>query len=147
MNLRAIAPLGLAAAVAVGLAATLSAPAEAQSHQTCRMKGIWGSNSSDVFEFDAAYIVNHGEDDFSGVYTNPGVAQANITAAARQGVWNIRLDYVDHAHKGWVRKLIGRGMLDGTTHGIMVTGTFEEFVPGTRGSKLNGTFVIDGKCR
>lgn len=146
MNIRTLAPLGLGAALAISLFAGLSGRAAAQTHQTCHMRGVWSGNTSDVFEFDAAYVYNRGEDDFTGIYTNPGVAQANISAAARHGVWAITLSYIDAAHKGWTRNLVGTGMQD-SSHGIMVTGTFQEFVPGTKGSKLNGTFVIDGKCR
>ena len=147
MNIRTFASLGASAALALGILAGLSQDATAQSKQTCHMKGVWNGNTADVFEFDAAYVYNRGEDDFTGIYTNPGVSQANISASARSGVWNIGLSYIDAAHRGWSKKLVGRGVLDGTTHGVLITGTFQEFIPGKSGAQATGTFAIDGKCK
>jgi hypothetical protein len=110
------------------------------------MRGVWNGNTADVFEFDAAYVYNRGEDDFTGVYTNPGVSQANISASARNGTWNILLSYIDPVHRGWARKLVGKGFQDQTSHGILLTGSFQEFRPGSAGVTASGTFVIDGKC-
>jgi hypothetical protein len=145
MNIRMLAPIGLGAALAIGLVSALPGEASAQARQTCHMRGVWNGANNDVFEFDAAYVYNHGEDDFTGIYTNPGVSQANISASARKGTWNILLSYIDGAHRGWQRKLVGTGVLDGTSHGIFISGTYQQFVPGGAGS--SGTFVIDGKCR
>jgi hypothetical protein len=147
MKTRMLAPLGLGALLAIGLVSALPGEAAAQSHQTCHMKGVWNGASADVFEFDAAYVYNRGEDDFTGIYTNPGVSQANISAAARSGTWNILLSYVDAAHKGWARKLVGKGVLDGTSHGILITGSYQQFLPGKSAADSVGTFVIDGKCK
>ncbi len=145
MNVRMLVSLGLGAALALALVSALPGEASAQLHQTCHMRGVWNGATNDVFEFDAAYVYNHGEDDFTGIYTNPGVSQANISAAARKGTWNILLSYVDGAHKGWQRKLVGTGMLDGTRHGILISGSYQQFVP--NGAVTSGTFVIDGKCK
>ncbi len=142
---RILAPVGLVAALALSLVSAMSGEASAQSRQTCHMRGVWNGASNDVFEFDAAYVYNRGEDDFSGIYTNPGVSQANISAAARKGTWNILLSYIDPAHRGWQRKLVGTGMLDGTSHGILISGSYRQLVPG--GPTSSGTFVIDGKCK
>jgi hypothetical protein len=147
MNIRTLAPLGLGAALALGVLAGVAGQAQAQSKQTCHMRGVWNGNTADVFEFDAAYVANRGEDDFTGLYTNPGISQANISASARGGTWNILLSYIDPAHRGWSKKLVGKGVLDGTTHGILVTGTFAEFLPGAKTPATSGTFAIDGKCK
>jgi len=147
MNLRKLAPISIAAGLALALVAGLTGSAAAGNRQTCHMKGIWNGVTSDVFEFDAAYVRNGGEDDFTGIYRNPGVSEANISAAARAGTWNILLSYVDPVHRGLSKKLVGTGMLDGTSHGIMITGTFREFLPGHSSPTTSGTFVIDGKCR
>jgi len=145
--MRTFAPVALGATLAVSLVYGMAHEATAQSRQTCHMRGVWNGAASDVFEFDAAYVYNRGEDDFTGIYTNPGVSQANISAAARHGTWSIQLSYIDPAHRGWVRKLVGTGMLDGTRHGIMITGTFKQWLPGANHANESGTFVIDGKCR
>jgi hypothetical protein len=147
MKLARFAPVAVSVALAVGLVYGIAREASAQSHQTCHMRGVWNGAGNDVFEFDAAYVYNHGEDDFTGIHTNPGVSQANISASARGGTWNIQLSYIDHAHRGWVRKLVGTGMLDGTKHGIAISGTFKQWLPGASHSNESGTFVIDGKCR
>jgi hypothetical protein len=151
MHIRSLAPLGLGAALAIGIVAGLSTEATAQLKQTCHMKGIWNGITTDVFEFDAAYTFNKGEDDFTGVYVNPGISQANIIGSARGGIWNIVLSYVDPAHKGWVKKLTGKGAQDPATHGILVTGGFQQYAPGSSvpatGPNATGTFTIDGKCK
>jgi hypothetical protein len=144
MNIRLLAPVAIGATLAIGLVSGLSGEAAAQSRQTCHMRGVWNGAVADVFEFDAAYVYNHGEDDFTGVYTNPGISQANISASARSGTWNILLSYIDPAHRGWTRKLVGTGVLDGTSHGILIRGTFKQ---GGAGPAEGGTFVIDGKCK
>ena len=35
----------------------------------------------------------------------------------------------------------------GTTHGILITGTFQEYLPGAKSPNATGTFAIDGKCK
>jgi hypothetical protein len=147
MNFRKLAPLGLGAAITLGALGGVATVATAQTKQQCHMKGVWNGNTSDVFEFDAAYTYNKGEDDFSGVYTNPGISQANISASARGGVWNIVLSYVDPKNKGAFKKLVGKGQQDGSTHQILVTGTFQWFPPGSAAATQNGTFSIAGTCK
>jgi len=147
MNIRKLAPAAVGTAITLGVLYGVSRDASAQARQTCHMRGVWNGAVADVFEFDAAYVYNRGEDDFTGVYNNPGVSQANISAAARSGKWAIRLDYIDPVHRGWVRKLVGTGALDGTKHGILISGTFTQWLPGQSSPNENGTFVIDGKCK
>jgi|HubBroStandDraft_4_1064222.scaffolds.fasta_scaffold252584_2 hypothetical protein len=147
MSLRStLAPLGVAAVVALGVFAALPREATAQKRFACHMKGIWADNPSDVFEFDAAYVYNRGEDDFTGVYTNPGAASANIVGAARNGVWNIVLTYTDSAHANMIKKLIGKGTQDQATHDIIVKGDYHTFL-GANDIKKDGQFTLDGKCK
>ena len=147
MNLRStVLPLGFAAAVALGVFAAVPTPAEAATNFVCRMKGQWLDNPNDVFEFDAAYVYNNGEDDFKGVYDNPGQARANIDGAARRGVWNILLTYTDEKHKGMSKKLVGKGERDRTTHEIVVTGDYKTVV-GLNDVKHDGQFKLHGKCK
>jgi hypothetical protein len=147
MSLRStLAPLCVGAVVALGVFAALPHEATAQSRFTCRMKGVWADNPSDVFEFDAAYIYNRGEDDFTGVYDNPGIAKANIIGAARNGTWNIVLTYVDDKHKGMLKKLIGKGTQDQATHDIIVKGDYHTYL-GANDIKKDGQFTLDGKCK
>jgi hypothetical protein len=150
MNIRSIAslaPLAFAAALTVGFISSITTEAAAGSSQTCHMRGVWNGNTADVFEFDAAYVYNRGEDDFTGIYTNPGISQANISASARGGVWNILLSYIDAPHRGWSKKLVGRGVQDQGSHGILLTGTFNEYMPGSSKVNASGTFTIEGKCK
>lgn len=148
MSLRkTLAPLGVAAVVALGVFAALPREATAQKRTfACHMKGMWVDNPSDIFEFDAAYIYNHGEDDFNGVYTNPGAASAKIVGSARNGIWNILLTYTDAAHANMLKKLIGKGLQDPTTHDIIVTGDYHTFL-GANDIKKDGQFKLDGKCK
>jgi hypothetical protein len=145
MKIRSLASLAIGAALTVGVVIGLTTEATAQQRQACRMKGVWNGNTADVFEFDAVYNYNHGEDDFSGVYLNPGISQANISASARKGVWNIMLTYVDPKNKGGYKKLVGTGAQDPVTHQIVVTGTFQWFPPNMAPSQ-SGTFSIAGSC-
>jgi hypothetical protein len=147
MHMRTLAPLGLGAALVIGAVAGLSTEAAAQQKQTCHMKGVWNGATNDVFEFDAAYTFNKGEDDFSGVYINPGISQANISASARGGVWNILLSYIDPTNKGATKKLVGKGSQDPVTHQISVTGTYNYFKPGASAPASSGTFTIQGVCK
>ena len=101
MKLARFAPAAVGAALAVGLVSGLAREASAQNRQTCHMRGVWNGASADVFEFgfDAAYVYNHGEDDFTGIYTNPGISQANISAA--RWWWYVEHSAqftIDHAH-------------------------------------------------
>jgi hypothetical protein len=147
MRIRTLAPIGLGAALALGIISGLSSEATAQQKQTCHMKGVWNGVTSDVFEFDAAYTYNKGEDDFTGSYLNPGISQATIVGSARGGVWNIVLSYIDPPHKGWAKKLVGKGAQDPVSHAILVTGTYQQYPPGATAANGNGTFSIDGKCK
>jgi hypothetical protein len=151
MHIRTLAPIALGAALTVGIVSSLSTEATAQQKQTCHMKGIWNGLATDVFEFDAAYTFNKGEDDFTGMYVNPGISQATIVGSARAGVWSIVLSYLDPVHKGWTKRLVGKGAQDPVTHGILVTGTFQQYAPGSSvpatGANATGTFSIDGKCK
>jgi hypothetical protein len=147
MHIRTLAPIGLGAALALAIVSGISTEATAQQKQICHMKGVWNGVTTDVFEFDAAYTYNKGEDDFSGSYVNPGISQANIIASARSGVWNIVLSYIDPPHKGWVKKLVGKGAQDPANHTLLVTGTYQQFPPGSSASNGSGTFTIDGKCK
>jgi hypothetical protein len=135
--------LGLGAALALGIVAALPGEAQAQAKQTCHFKGVWNGKTSDVVEFDAAYIYNHGEDDFTGVYNNPGISSANVVGSARKGVWNILLTYLG-PKQGWVKKLVGKGALDSTGHNIVINGSFAESFNG--GAPTNGAFVFSGQC-
>jgi hypothetical protein len=147
MSIRSIlAQLGIAGAIALGLVAVLPGQATAAQNFICRMKGQWLDNPNDVFEFDAKYVYNNGEDDFSGRYDNPGQATADITGAARKGTWNILLTYSDSAHKGMLKKLVGKGTKDQTTHEIIVTGDYKTFL-GANDIKHDGQFKLHGKCK
>jgi hypothetical protein len=147
MHIQKLAPLGLAVALGVGVITSLSTEATAQTKQQCHMRGVWNGNTADVFEFDAAYVYNRGEDDFSGVYINPGISQANISASARGGTWNILLSYTDPKNKGAMKKLVGKGMQDPGTHMLSVNGTFQYFAAGAGAPASNGTFTISGTCK
>jgi hypothetical protein len=145
--IRVLAPLGLSAIVTLGLVASFSTPAIAQTKQACHMKGWWTTATGEGFEFDAAYVYNHGEDDFTGVYRNPAQGtEANVTGAARGGTWNILLSYVDAKSMGWSKKLVGTGAQDPVTHALTVTGTFQEFRPGTAAPIKTGPFLLAGQC-
>jgi hypothetical protein len=144
---RIFAPIGVSVVLALGLVVSFSTPAIAQTKQVCHMKGLWNANASDPWEFDAAYVYNKGEDDFTGVYSNPiRGTQANITGAARSGTWNILFTYTDAKSVGYTKRLVGTGALDPATHGILVRGSFQEFKPGSSAPVVTGTFAIDGQC-
>lgn len=147
MNLRAtLIKLGVAAAVVAGVVSVLPPPASAGRNFVCRMKGQWLDNPNDTFEFDAAYVYNNGEDDFKGVYDNPGQARAMIDGAARKGIWNILLTYTDDKHKNMFKKLVGKGAKDPVTHEIVVTGDYKTFL-GANDIKKDGQFRLQGKCK
>lgn len=147
MKLRAtLVHLGVAAAVVTGVFASFTPSAMASKNFVCRMKGQWLDNPNDVFEFDAAYVWNNGEDDFKGVYDNPGQARANIDGAARKGIWNIVLSYTDDKHKNMFKRLVGKGAKDPVTHDIIVTGDYKTFL-GTSDIKHDGQFRLQGKCK
>jgi hypothetical protein len=141
---RIVAPIGVGVVMALGLVTSFSTPAIAQTKQVCHMKGTWDGRTA-LWEFDAAYVYNHGEDDFSGVYTSP-TASANVSGAARSGVWNIAFNYTDPvAWRGVVKKLTGTGSLDPATHALVVKGTFQEvYASGKAGA--TGTFAMEGAC-
>ena len=138
--------LGVAAAVATGVLAAIPSTATASTNFVCRMQGQWLDNPNDVFEFDAAYVYNNGEDDFKGLYDNPGQAKAQIDGAARNGVWLIQLTYLDDKHKGMIKKLVGKGSKDKVTHEIVVSGDYKTFL-GANDIKHAGQFRLEGRCK
>src|SRR5262245_58326023 len=147
MSIRStLTQLGIATVVAAGVFAALPTTATAASNFVCRIKGQWLDNPNDVFEFDASYIYNNGEDDFKGVYDNPGQARATIDGVARKGIWNIVLTYTDDKHKNMFKKLIGKGEKDRINHEIVVTGDYKTFI-GTSDIKHDGQFKLHGKCK
>ena len=144
MRARTLSILGLGATLALGIVAALPGEAQAQAKQTCHFKGVWNGNTADVVEFDAAYIYNKGEDDFTGVYNNPGISSANVSASARKGVWNIVLTYLG-PKQGWIKRLVGKGAQDPATHNIVISGSYSESFNG--GTPTNGAFVFSGQCK
>jgi hypothetical protein len=147
MSIRStLTQLGVAAVVALGVVAAMPEQAMAGKNFVCRMKGQWLDNPNDTFEFDAAYVYNNGEDDFKGVYDNPGQAKANIDGAARKGIWNILLTYTDPKHQNMFKKLVGKGEKDRATHEIVVKGDYKTFI-GTNDIKHDGQFLLHGKCK
>lgn len=142
----AISRIGVAALIALGALVAPPAPATAAQNLVCRMKGQWLDNPNDVWEFDARYIFNNGEDDFSGIYNNPGQAQAQVVGAARRGIWNILLTYTDAKHQGMTKKLVGKGAKDRVSNTVIVTGDYKTFLA-NNDIKHDGQFKLQGTCK
>lgn len=131
--------------VAAGILVLAAGDAQADKRFMCRMKGTWVGTTDD-FHFDAIYIAKDGPDTFTGRYTNPGTAVADIVGNAAKGVWTILLTYTDAGHKGMLKKLIGRGTKDPVTHLVNIEGDYKTFL-GANDIKKDGKFKLLGTCK
>jgi hypothetical protein len=120
--------------------------ADADLRHRCSMEGTW-IEASEHWVFDADYwLMDNGADTFSGVFANPAAgAVANIHGIAASGTWDIKFNYTDAAHAGWVRHLVGNGYFNRGSHRITVSGTETLKKSGVRTG--SGTFSMTGKCR
>lgn len=137
--------LGIASIATLGILAATSSTVRADKRFICQMTGTWAETNDD-WKFEAAYISKDGPDTFTGRYTNPGTAEANVVGNAASGVWSIVLTYTDAGHKGMVKKLIGKGAKDPKTNLLKVEGDYKTFV-GTNDIKKDGRFKLIGVCR
>jgi hypothetical protein len=132
----------------VALACLSLAPSVADAHvrHQCDMTGTW-LDTGETWLFVADYWMNdNGSDTFSGIWANPAAgATANVKGAAVGGTWDIKFNYSDPAHAGWVRHLVGNGTFNRTTRNITVNGTQTLKRSGVKTG--GGTFSMTGKCR
>lgn len=142
---RAVSRLGIAGLFAVGALGIGMKDAQADKRFTCQMTGTW-VESNDDFKFIAAYIAKDGPDTFTGRYSNPGTAEADIIGNASNGFWTIILTYTDAGHRGMIKKLIGRGAKDPKTHLLKVEGNYKTYL-GTNDIKKDGQFRLLGACK
>lgn len=137
--------LGIAALATLGILTTASGTASADKRYICQMTGTW-IESNESWKFEAAYIAKDGPDTFTGRYTNPGFAEADVIGNASSGVWTIVLTYTDAGHKGMLKKLSGRGSRDGATNLLKVEGSYKTYL-GTNDIKKDGRFKLLGTCK
>lgn len=130
---------------ALGVCSATLGTAEADKRFTCQMVGTWVETNDD-FKFQAAYIAKDGPDTFTGRYSNPGTAEADIIGNAANGIWTIILTYTDAGHKGMSKKLIGRGARDAATNLLKVEGDYKTYLS-ANDIKKDGRFKLQGKCK
>ena len=137
--------VGIAALATLGIFTTASGTARADKRFICQMTGTW-VESRDDWKFEAAYTSKDGPDTFTGRYTNPGTADADVVGNAASGLWTILLTYTDAGHKGMVKKLIGKGAKDPKTNLVKVEGNYKTYI-GANDLKKDGRFRLLGVCK
>lgn len=132
--------VAVASIVGIGLVA---APASADRKLRCNFSGTW-IEQNDNFGFAADYWEKNGPDTFSGVYVNSSAgAQANVTGAASNGTWVIKLTYTDAGHRGQERRLSGQGKMAGGM--LTVSGPYSYWQGANQIGK--GNFKLVGQCK